>query len=77
MPFDEPLFEIDANSRTIKVPDEFKKNGVGVRGDHWAEVLYFAIDQYYDYQDLYNVDNIYINWQFRGASGSRSSEVKA
>ena len=76
MPLDEPLFEIDANARTIKVPNSFSKNGVGVRGDHMAEILYFSIDRYYDYQDLFNVDDIIINWQFRGANDSRNAEVE-
>lgn len=76
MPIDEPVFEIDANKRTITVPQTFAKNGVGVHGDHMAEILYFRIDRYFDYQDLYSVDEIIINWQFRPASGSRNAEVE-
>lgn len=76
MPLDEPIFEIDANKRTIAVPQHFAKNGIGVHGDHMAEVLYFRIDRYFDYQDLYNVDEIIINWQFRPASGSRNAETE-
>lgn len=30
LPLDEPVFEIDANTRDIKVPTEFKKNGISV-----------------------------------------------
>ena len=74
MPLDEPMFEIDANKRTISVPSVFNKNGVGVYGDHKAEVLYFRIDKYFDYQDLFNVDQIIINWQFRPANASRNAE---
>jgi hypothetical protein len=62
MPIDEPIFEIDANKRTITVPQHFAKNGVGVHGDDMAEVLYFRIDRYFDYQDLMSVDAIVINW---------------
>ena len=63
VPFDEPFFEIDANARTIKVPDIFKKNGVAVQGDHQAELLVFKIDRYFDYQDLSKA-KIAINWNF-------------
>jgi len=30
MPLDEPLFEIDANTRKINVPLDFKNNGLSV-----------------------------------------------
>jgi hypothetical protein len=73
MPVDEPIFEIDANQRTIAVPSHFSKNGVGVYGDHMAEVLYFSIDRYFDYQDLFSVDEIIINWQFRANGSSRNA----
>lgn len=76
MPLDEPLFEIDADKRTINVPAHFAKNGVGVYGDHMAEVLYFRVDRYFDYQDLYNVDDIIINWQFRPTSMSRNAKLE-
>jgi len=72
MPLDELFFEIDANARTIKIPDNFKKNGIGVQNDHWAEILYFKVDRYYDYQDLSSL-NIFINWEFV-ASGQKNSE---
>ena len=62
LPTDEPLFEIDANSRKIRVPDKFAQNGIGVQGDEIAEVLYFSIDRYFDIQDLYNKE-IYIQWE--------------
>lgn len=51
LPLDEEPFVIDANSRIITVPNQFK-NGVGVTGDHLAEIIYFAIDRYYDNTDL-------------------------
>lgn len=53
LPRDEELFEIDANSRTIKVPTDFNKNGIGVQGDCNAEVIYFSVDRYFDLADLY------------------------
>ena len=70
IPTDEPLFEINANSRTITVPADFSRNGVAVRGDHKAEMLYFSIDRYFDAKDLYTVKDIIINWQFRPANSS-------
>lgn len=76
MPLDEPMFEIDANTRKITVPQHFAKNGVGVHGDHMAEILYFSIDRYFDYQDLYSCDDIVINWQFRPQNASRNASVE-
>lgn len=75
MPLDEPLFEIDANSRSIAVPSEFSRNGVGVKGDHQAETLYFRVDRYFDHQDLFAVDDIVINWQFTPVNGSRNADA--
>ena len=46
LPLDEPMFEIDANTRKIAVPEEFKANGLSVQGDHLAETVYFVIDRY-------------------------------
>ena len=62
LPLDEPLFEIDANSRKITIPDQFKTNGLSVQGDHLAETVYFVIDRYFDYMDLNNTD-VTINWK--------------
>jgi hypothetical protein len=46
----EPKFEIDADTRTIKVPNELQN--VGVYKDHMAETIYFTIDRYFDDVDL-------------------------
>ena len=61
LPVDEALFEIDANTRKIKVPDMFA-NGIAVQGDEMAEILYFSIDRYFDAVDLYDRE-IYIQWK--------------
>lgn len=74
VPFDEPFFEINANARTITVPDAFKKNGVAVQGDHNAELLVFKVDRYFDYQDLLKTD-ISINWNFV-PYGSRTATLE-
>lgn len=63
---DEPKFEIDANTRNINIPAEFKKNGLGVQGDHTAETIYFVIDRYFDTIDL-AADDIFIAIQYEGA----------
>ena len=65
LPVDEPILEIDANTREIKIPAGFKKS-IGVQGDHYAETLMFSIDRFYDYIDLYpsvaNNMQIYVQW---------------
>ena len=61
LPIDEGIFDINANTRTITVPNEFK-NGISVQGDELAEVLYFRIDRFYDATDLDTAD-IYIQWK--------------
>lgn len=68
LPLDEPLFEIDANSRKITIPSDFTANGLSVQGDHLAETVFFSIDRYFDYMDLNNC-NIRINWKIGDASG--------
>ena len=70
LPLDEDFFEIDANSRTIKIPsNSFGRYGVGVQGDELAEVVYFTIDRYFDAMDLANPDmNIIIQWETRDAN---------
>ena len=61
IPSDEAPFEIDANSRTIKVPSAFNKCA-GVVGDNMCEVITFTIDRYFDYTDLANA-SICVQWQ--------------
>ena len=68
LPLDEPLFEIDANSRKITIPSDFAANGLSVQGDHLAETVFFSIDRYFDYMDLNNC-NIRINWKIGDISG--------
>ena len=76
MPADEEIFEINANTRTINIPSMVKKNGIGVYGDHNAEMLVLAVDRYFDSQDLLNT-NIAINWSFTPFGSKDSSEVRA
>ena len=65
LPLDEETFNIDANTREIKVPDHFAKNGISVQGDEIAEVIYFKINRYFDTIDLAKKD-IYIQWRSAG-----------
>lgn len=71
LPLDEPCFEINANTRAITIPAEFKKNGIAVQGDDLAEVVYFKIDRYFDYMDLNNCE-IYIQWEVPKSANNKS-----
>lgn len=48
IPSDEPIYEIDLNTREVQVP-EF----LSVLEDHNAEVIWFKVDRFYDDVDLY------------------------
>lgn len=50
-PTNEPVIEIDSDSRIINVPDGIKTIGI-VAGDHLAETFYFHISRYFDERDL-------------------------
>ena len=77
LPLDEPMFEVDANSRKINVDaTPFKANGLSVQGDHFAETVFFKIDRYYDTMDLMNT-NIYINWKMGSASARDKCTIKS
>lgn len=66
LPLDEPCFNIDANTRIIEIPSDFRKNGIGVKGDHIAEILYFRIARYYDTTDLARDDiDILFEWKLK------------
>lgn len=79
----EPVFTVDDVTRGIMVPDEFRKNGLGVAGDHKAETVWFRMGRYFDGMDLarFNGDNpqegvCLIHWKRRGPQGdSRLSKA--
>lgn len=48
IPYNEPIYNIDLNTRTIEAP-EF----LSVLEDHNAEVVWFKVDRFYDDVDLY------------------------
>lgn len=74
LPVDEPLFAIDANSRKIDIPSEFRSNGLSVQGDHLAETVFFSIDRYFDYMDLSTCD-ISINWKMGTETGKTQNFI--
>lgn len=67
LPTTEQTLNIDADKRTITIPDNFVKYGVGVQGDEIAEILYFSIDRYFDAMDLADMD-ILIQWRHEKSS---------
>ena len=70
LPLDEDTFNIDANSRIVAVPASFAKNGIGIQSEELAEVIYFAIDRYYDSTDFASDDlSIAIQWEKGAESG--------
>lgn len=73
LPIDEEVFEIDANTRRIKVPESFEKNGIAVQGDQVAEVVYFKIARYFDFMDLNNTI-IYIQYEL--ADGTQEASLE-
>ena len=75
LPVDEPTFKINANTRQIEVPTEFK-HGVSVKGDEIAETIYFVIDRYFDTTDFYD-KNIKAIVQWENAGGQNISHTTA
>lgn len=72
LPLDEEPLDIDANTRVIKLPENFRRNGIAVQGEHLAENLFFRIDRYFDIQDLGANDlTIWIQWELPGVVGFR------
>lgn len=76
LPLDEPMFEIDANTRKITIPDNFKVNGLSVQGDNLAETVFFCIDRYFDHTDLNNM-KIRIKWKVGQASGESANFIQS
>ena len=50
LPLDEPVFEINADTRAITIPSQFKS--IGVTGDNTAEIIFFSIDRFFDAVDF-------------------------
>lgn len=77
LPFSEDYFEIDANTRTIKIPSDFARNGISVQGDQVAETLYFKIDRYFDAMDLGNMvdETLILGIQWKDSVGNEHFSV--
>lgn len=73
IPSDEEPFEINANTRDIKVPTSSFGKCAGVVGDNMCEIITFTIDRYFDYVDLANA-NICIQWKLPAAPGEEAEE---
>ena len=69
----EEPFEIDANTRTIKLPNN--NYTYAVSGDNLAETIYFSIDRYFDNEDL-NTHNIAVLSSINGKKFQTPIEVK-
>ena len=57
LPLTEPVFEINPDTREIKVPDVFAKNGLTIQGDKLAEIVWFKMPRFFDLTDFYNFNN--------------------
>lgn len=69
LPLDEGHFVINANTRTIEVPKEFKECG-GITNDNLCEIATFTIDRYFDYVDLAN-PKVKIMVEWKNAAGKQ------
>ena len=65
LPLDEEPFDVDANSRVINIPANFKRHGVSVQGDEIAEMVIFRIDRFFDAVD-FDACNAYVQWELAG-----------
>lgn len=65
LPIDEEKFIINADSRKIEVPENFKLNGLAVQGDDTAEIIWFEIDRYFDIMDFNNTIPC-VQWRRQG-----------
>lgn len=62
IPLDEHPVTINMNTRAIDLGETFKTTGLGVRGDAYAEIVFFEADRYFDTMDLSHCLPI-IQWQ--------------
>lgn len=71
LPLGEPYFDIDINTRQILPPNG--NNTYAVKGDDYAETIYFKIDRYFDNIDLAS-KNIVIEWDNGTKDGKGMTE---
>lgn len=61
IPLDEPCFTVNMSTRAITVPKDFATYGLGVKGDTYAEVVFFESDRFFDQVDLKSAQ-CWIQW---------------
>lgn len=61
LPLEEPTFKVDMDTRMIEVPTLFKNNGLGVKGDTNAEIIFFEMQRWYDTMDL-AAQQCFVQW---------------
>lgn len=68
MPENEPVYNIDLNSRIVQTP-EF----IGTTNDHNAEFIYFSMDRYYENMDMSTTVGLiqYINKNAKLPTGAK------
>lgn len=74
LPLDEPCVEVDANTRNITIPKEFKNRVVSVQGDVIAETLFLRIDRYFDSMDFLETE-AYIQWEVKNGGKQGASRI--
>ena len=76
LPLDEPVFEVNADTRKIEIPSEFKT--IGMAGDNAAEIVFFLIDRFFDAMDFGAKEVIAaIEWQRTTGSNPVGDSDKA
>lgn len=68
IPLDEPVLEVNTDTRSISVPNAFSTTGVGVKGDANAEILWFSVPRFYDTMDLSN-QSCAVQWSANKQTG--------
>ena len=71
LPLSEPYFDIDINTRQILPPNG--NNTYAVKGDDYAETIYFKVHRYFDHIDLAS-KNIVIEWDNGTVNGKGMTE---
>ena len=66
----EPVFDVDLNTREIKIPSQFRN--LAVYSDHNAETIWFVTNRYFDGEDLYQKR---IAMQYVNAKGEEGLDI--
>jgi hypothetical protein len=66
----EPVFDVDLNTREIKIPSQFRN--LAVYSDHNAETIWFVTNRYFDGEDLFQKR---IAMQYVNAKGEEGLDI--